>query len=183
MPATTSFIKITVDKSIPTRIFVNRLKLLENASVISVNEKSIVKLQKINILKLSNNDIRSLITSIREKLIDILINKPIAELIGANVIQNKRIVVNIDEYEWKCYMCVSVDFLVNVRVNTGILTNEDLEHLGKRKTENAGANLLVKKSKFTFSEEKKIASYRIRKSDLIGSFHDCLDLYIYGRPT
>lgn len=183
MPATTSFIRVTTDKSIPVRIFVNRSKLLENASVISVNEKSIVKLQKINILKLSNGDINSLIGTIRRELVDVLTNKPIGKLLEENILRNNRIVIDINKHEWKCYMNISVDFLVNLRLNIGRLTKDDIEHISKRKGSNFSVSLLVKTSNFSFEEEKKLTKYKIRKSNLVSGFHDGLDLYVYDRPN
>lgn len=183
MPATASFIKVTSDKSIPVRIFVNRLKLLENSSVVSVNERSIVRLQRINILKLSNPDIRSLLEEIRQDLIDVLTEKSISELMRDNKLRNNRMIVDINGREWKCYISFSVDFLVRLRVGIGRMTSEDIEHMGKSKDSRFSVDLLQKSSSYTFKEDKKMTLYRIRRTRLMSGFHDCLDVYVYGRPS
>lgn len=198
MPSTVTFIKVAGNTAIPARVFVNRARIVLSAPV-AVNEKSLIKLTRINILRLSNNDLNSLIDDIRDEVRDLLIKKPLRDLFA---LAAKLILDNVG-HNWKCRVTVSLNFVANLRFQLHILTSDDYTFLTGEKKLNLAAvigsqnrgnlGLMQRYIRFQFHEEdsendaendtKKLFDHRMHKIRLANNrLGDCLDLYVYSRP-
>lgn len=197
MPSTVTFIKVAGSTAVPARVFVNRSRIVLSASV-AVNEKSLIKLTRINILRLSNNDLNSLIDDIRDEIHNILLKKPLRVLFG---LQTRLVLDNVGE-KWKCRVTVSLSFVANLRFQLHILSSDDYTFLtvdrklnmatviGSQNRGNLG--LMQRYIRFQFHEEeddaendtKKLFDHRMHRIRLANNhLGDCLDLYVYSRPV
>lgn len=201
MPATVSYISLGPDIAIPIRVFVNRCKILLQNSV-AVNEKSIIKLSSINLIRLSNYDLNNLIDDIGGELREMLLRARLSELFPKRaVLKTTKVTKNI-ERNWKCKVNVSLGHIVSLRYNLGCLTLvEDVQFLTERNVQinpssSAKSALLKKEMKFSFGanledgedvgfnlDEKKGVGYKLRRRTLLNNhIVDTLDIFVSHRP-
>lgn len=200
MPATVSFIQLTPQTSIPIRVFINRKRILLSNRV-AINEKSIIKLSTINLLRLSNNDLTKLIFEINLELKQILFHTPLNELFPKRfVYKSTKLSRDIGD-NWKCKLVVSLGYIVNLRYKLGWLREKaDIQFILERNivVSTADSNkiaLLTKEIKFNFGgqvqeeeneiaiDDKKSLSYKLNRLTLLNnSIVDSLDLYVLHRP-
>lgn len=200
MPATVSYISIGNDTAIPIRVFINRRKILLQSSV-AVNEKSIIKLSSINLIRLSNYDLNSLIEDIGPLVRETLLTALLAELFPKRAVLKSTLLVKPIFHNWKCKLCVSLGYIVTLRYNMNCLTSmEDVRWLSEKNVAvNTGASsksaLLIKEMKFSLIlteegsddvyhlDDKKNLGYKLRRKNLSNNhIIDTLDLYVVHRP-
>lgn len=200
MPASVSYIAIGKETSIPIRVFTYRGKILLLNSV-AVNEKSIIKLSSINLIRLSNYDLNDLIGDIGEELRELLLLARFAELFPKRAVLKTTKLVKSISRNWKCKVSVSLGFIVSLRYNLGCLSlAEDVQFLSDKNVvvnplKSKKSALLKKEMEFSmigFEEDeddqfclddKKRVRYKLRERNLINNhLVDTLDIYVVHRP-
>ncbi|OBA23566.1 hypothetical protein METBIDRAFT_30006 [Metschnikowia bicuspidata var. bicuspidata NRRL YB-4993] len=201
MPATVTYISVAPGTAIPVRVFVNRKKILL-LSEVAVNEKSIIKLSLINLIRLSNFDLTNLLLDVGSQLRRVLLETPLAELFPQRSVL--RLVKSVSELSntWTCKVVVSLGYLADLRFKLERLqVPADIRFLEDKKIEidhrdTRGSALLEKSVKFDFTrrepasddetsplDDKKSISYKLQKQRLINNnVVDPLDLYVLHRP-
>lgn len=191
MPATVSYVKIVPQCSIPIRVFINRKRIMLSNRV-AINEKSIIKLSSINLLRLSNNDLAKLISEIALELREVLLQIPLRDLFPKRSLQkNTKLSRDIGD-NWRCKLVVSIGYIANLRYKLGYLRDAgDIRFLEEKNITVSGVEvnktcLLTKDIKFSFGEtvdDKKGLSYKLHKLTLVNnSIVDSLDLFVVQRP-
>lgn len=202
MPGTTTYIKVAPGCAIPARVFIDRKRILLNGTV-AINDRSIIKLSSINLLRLSNNDITNLVMDIKEELEKILFHEPLRELFPSKFVHGSDRLARDIGTRWKCKVVASLGYVATLRYKLGYLRDvEDMAFLEDRKVDvsardSARTALLTKELKFTFLErdeeeiheeenvidDKKMLSYKLNKLALLNnSIVDSLCLYVTSRP-
>lgn len=201
MPATVSYISIGSEIAIPIRVFVNRCKILLQNSV-AVNEKSIIKLSSINLIRLSNYDLNNLIDDIGEELRELLLTAKLVNLFPKRVVSKTTKISKTINRNWKCKVNASLGHIVSLRYNLGCLTlKEDVQFLTDRNVQinplsSAKSALLKKELKFSFGsfaddveeerfnlDKKKGVGYSLRRRKLLNNhITDTLDIFVSHRP-
>lgn len=199
MPATVSYITVAPLTAIPVRVFVNRKHILQLSSV-AVNEKSIIKLSAINLLRLSNDDFSNMVYDLREQLRELLLVTPLIELFAQRSVLRSTQVARDVGVLWKCKVVVSLGYIVDLRYKLGVLTLvSDVEYLEAKKIvvdpeNSARSTLLTKEIKFSFMSkeadsddeqpnDKKSLSYKLHRQHLCNNrVVDPLVLCVLHRP-
>lgn len=202
MPGSHTFIKITPGCSIPARVFVNRKRIVLNGTV-AINDRSIIKLSSINLLRLSNNDFTNLIMDIKPELENLLFHELLRLLFPLKFVHGSDKLVKDIGTRWRCKVVVSLGYVATLRFKLGYLQDEeDIAFLEDRKIdvmakESPRTALLTKELKFSFIQreedeeneehnaidDKKTLSYKLNKLALLNnSIVDSLDLYVTSRP-
>lgn len=202
MPGTTTYVQVSPGQSIPVRVFVNRRRIILNNTV-AINDRSIIKLSSINLLRLLNNDLTNLIMDVKEELQKILFQEPLRYLFPLKFVHGSDKLSKDIGTRWKCKVVASLGYLASLRYKLGYLRDQDDIHfLEDRKVDVTSKDtnrtaLLTKELKFTFMEpdegvihdednvldDKKTLSYRLNKLALLNnSIIDSLDLYVTSRP-
>lgn len=201
MPATITYLAVGPSTAIPVRVFINRKKLLL-LNAVAVNEKSIIKLSSINLIRLSNFDLTNLILDLGSQLQQLLLETPLVELFPQrSVLRVSKLVTELSN-SWKCKVVVSLGYLADLRYKLSCLQSPlDFRFLDEKKieidhNESKGSALLTKTVKFDFVKnepasddeslflgDKKSFSYKLQHQRLINSkIVDLLDLYVLHRP-
>lgn len=198
MPATITYLSVAPSTAVPVRVFVHRKKILLLSSV-AVNEKSIIKLSSINLIRLSNYDLTNLFIDIELQLKALLLATPLSELfLGRSLLRSTKLVKDIDS-AWRCKVVVSLGYLVDLRYRlSSLYSAADAQFLADRGIDvdlsSHGPSRLLRKSlKFNFTpriaedeltvDEKKHVSYLLREERLINcKATDSLDIYVLHRP-
>lgn len=200
MPATITYLSVAPNTAIPVRVFVNRKKLLL-LSAVAVNEKSIIKLSSINLIRLSNFDLTNLILDLGTQLQNLLLEMRLVELFPQRTVLRSAKSVTELSHTWKCKVVVSLGYLADLRYKLSCLETEDIRFLEDKKIEidqreAAGSALLQRNIKFDFVkyesasddelsqlDEKKPISYKLQGQRLLNNkVIDPLDLYVTHRP-
>ena len=200
MPATITYLSVAPNTAIPVRVFVNRKKLLL-LSAVAVNEKSIIKLSSINLIRLSNFDLTNLILDLGTQLQKLLLEMRLVELFPQRTVLRSAKSVTELSHTWKCKVVVSLGYLADLRYKLSCLETEDIRFLEDKKIEidqreAAGSALLQRNIKFDFVkyesasddelsqlDEKKAISYKLQGQRLLNNkVIDPLDLYVTHRP-
>ena len=200
MPATITYLSVAPNTAIPVRVFVNRKKLLL-LSAVAVNEKSIIKLSSINLIRLSNFDLTNLILDLGTQLQKLLLETRLVELFPQRTVLRSAKSVTELSHTWKCKVVVSLGYLADLRYKLSCLETEDIRFLEDKKIEidqreAAGSALLQRNIKFDFVkyesasddelsqlDEKKAISYKLQGQRLLNNkVIDPLDLYVTHRP-
>ena len=200
MPATITYLSVAPNTAIPVRVFVNRKKLLL-LSAVAVNEKSIIKLSSINLIRLSNFDLTNLILDLGTQLQKLLLETRLVELFPQRTLLRSAKSVTELSHTWKCKVVVSLGYLADLRYKLSCLETEDIRFLEDKKIEidqreAAGSALLQRNIKFDFVkyesasddelsqlDEKKAISYKLQGQRLLNNkVIDPLDLYVTHRP-
>ena len=198
MPATVTYILIAPDTAIPIRVFVNRSKIFLQNSV-AVNEKSVIELTSINLIRLSNYDLNNLIDDIGGELRQILLQTPLQDLFPKRAVQKTTKLVRDIACSWYCKVTVSLGYIVGLRYNLGSLQlAEDIQYLSERKVavnvSSSAKSALIKKeisisSMFPEDEsaigldDTKSVNYKLRHQTLLNNdIVDTLDVYVVHRP-
>lgn len=200
MPATITYLSVAPNTAIPVRVFVNRKKLLL-LSAVAVNEKSIIKLSSINLIRLSNFDLTNLILDLGTQLQKLLLETRLVELFPQRTVLRSAKSVTELSHRWKCKVVVSLGYLADLRYKLSCLETEDIKFLEDKKIEidqreAAGSALLQRNIKFDFVkyesasddelsqlDEKKAISYKLHGQRLLNNkVIDPLDLYVTHRP-
>ena len=200
MPATITYLSVAPNTAIPVRVFVNRKKLLL-LSAVAVNEKSIIKLSSINLIRLSNFDLTNLILDLGTQLQKLLLETRLVELFPQRTVLRSAKSVTELSHTWKCKVVVSLGYLADLRYKLSCLETEDIKFLEDKKIEidqreAAGSALLQRNIKFDFVkyesasddelsqlDEKKAISYKLQGQRLLNNkVIDPLDLYVTHRP-
>lgn len=200
MPATITYLSVAPNTAIPVRVFVNRKKLLL-LSAVAVNEKSIIKLSSINLIRLSNFDLTNLILDLGTQLQKLLLETRLVELFPQRTLLRSAKSVTELSHTWKCKVVVSLGYLADLRYKLSCLETEDIKFLEDKKIEidqreAAGSALLQRNIKFDFVkyesasddelsqlDEKKAISYKLQGQRLLNNkVIDPLDLYVTHRP-
>lgn len=202
MPGTTTYLKVSPGCSIPVRVFVDRKRILLNGTV-AINDRSIIKLSSINLLRLSNNDLTNLTMDIKEELEKLLFEEPLRLIFPSKFVHGSDKVSREIGTRWKCKVIVSLGYMATLRYKLGFLLDRgDIDFLTDRKIdvtakEAAHTALLVKELKFSFMnrenvededeantvDDKKTLLYKLNKLALLNnSITDSLDLYVGRRP-
>ena len=198
MPATVTYILIAPDTAIPIRVFVNRSKIFLQNSV-AVNEKSVIELTSINLIRLSNYDLNNLIDDIGGDLRQILLQTPLQDLFPKRAVQKTTKLVRDIACSWHCKVTVSLGYIVGLRYNLGSLQlAEDIQYLSERKVavnvSSSAKSALIKKeisisSMFPEDEsaigldDTKSVNYKLRHQTLLNNdIVDTLDVYVVHRP-
>lgn len=180
MVCTVTFLKIQPKKCIPVRIFVNRQKVLENA-LVSVNQKSTIKIQRINAIRLSGKDVRGLLESISGQLKEVLLQEEITELEQRRDGKNGKVVIELENEKWQCSVCFSMEFLVMLRFAEGRLAENELKYLTRGIQITSDMQLVTAKYHFSFEEDQKTTKFTTRSTSLVGNLEDCLEIYVHNR--
>ncbi|CCE80339.1 Piso0_003455 [Millerozyma farinosa CBS 7064] len=182
MTASIHFIKLGKYNVAPVKIFINRLKLLENSTTVSVNERSIVTLQKINLIKLSNKDAAKLIKAIRLKLLEFIVQKCTQR--DSRDSREDVFVTDFDVEEWKCQVKIQEFVALKICRMMGYASwlSEEQHSDPKESAISKDVRVLLKSPVFSFNEDKK-ESYRINKTSLVARIQDSIEIYVYGRPS
>ena len=200
MPATITYLSVAPNTAIPVRVFVNRKKLLL-LSAVAVNEKSIIKLSSINLIRLSNFDLTNLILDLGTQLQKLLLETRLVELFPHRTVLRSAKSVTELSHTWKCKVVVSLGYLADLRYKLSCLETDDIRFLEDKKIEidqreAAGSALLQRNIKFDFVkyesasddelsqlDEKKAISYKLQGQRLLNNkVIDPLDLYVTHRP-
>ncbi|QBM85661.1 Single strand annealing-weakened 1 [Metschnikowia aff. pulcherrima] len=200
MPATITYLSVAPNTAIPVRVFVNRKKLLL-LSAVAVNEKSIIKLSSINLIRLSNFDLTNLILDLGTQLQKLLLGTRLVELFPHRTVLRSAKSVTELSHTWKCKVVVSLGYLADLRYKLSCLETDDIRFLEDKKIEidqreAAGSALLQRNIKFDFVkyefasddelsqlDEKKAISYKLHGQRLLNNkVIDPLDLYVTHRP-
>lgn len=188
MPATVSYVKITPKSLIQIRVFVNRKKILTNNTV-AINDRLLLKLQSINSLRLSNNDLGRLIEDIKEDLQKLLFEDPLSEVFPGRSVNKATKTSRECGNSWKCNIVVLLGYVANLRYRLGHLKRADAEFVDEQKVQVTAhssnkTGLLEKETSFSFAEdEKKLLSYTLRPQNILAtSVTDGLDVYVWQRP-
>lgn len=204
MPSNVTFMKLTRNSSIPLRIFINRKRILLTNAV-SINEKSIIKLSSMNILKLSNNDLNDLISDLKEDLTRIFCETSLLELF-TNLHLLSRIVIDDLGKRWKVKMITSLNYILNLRCRMNLLSDKDLNFLIERKINlanllnnhvNNSMHLIKRNIQFTHilkedsddmsmdtNDDKKQVDYNWKRYNILGNRSlNPVDLYVCKRPN
>ncbi|KAF7999096.1 hypothetical protein HF325_006628 [Metschnikowia pulcherrima] len=200
MPATITYLSVAPNTAIPVRVFVNRKKMLL-LSAVAVNEKSIIKLSSINLIRLSNFDLTNLILDLGTQLQKLLLETRLVELFPHRTVLRSAKSVTELSHTWKCKVVVSLGYLADLRYKLSCLETDDIRFLEDKKIEidqreAAGSALLQRNIKFDFVkyesasddelsqlDEKKAISYKLQGQRLLNNkVIDPLDLYVTHRP-
>lgn len=200
MPATVSYISIGNEAVIPIRVFINRRKILLLNSV-AVNEKSIIKLSSINLIRLSNYDLNNLIGDVGSDLRAILLTDSLSELFPKRAVLKSTKLIKSLSRNWKCKLNVSLGFIVSLRYNLGCLTlTDDVKWLSEKNVlinpvASSKSALLQKEMKFSMIglvededevhhlDDKKNVGFKLQRRHLMNNhITDTLDLYVVHRP-
>lgn len=185
-----SFVKITEDVSIPVKVFINRKKIRSsaNSSKVAINQKSIVKLNQVNYLKLSGKDLNSLINDIEKDTLNLLIDKLLEEIYQTS--EKGKIVIDLDN-TWSCTVILSIEFIINLRFYLNKLSGDDIRLIEAKKAKISSMNdenlgFLIKEQTFSFQEDeemsKKLVDYKFRRKKLINNMNNCLQIYVNKVP-
>ncbi|CUM66449.1 uncharacterized protein PRCAT00004113001 [Priceomyces carsonii] len=185
-----SFVKITEDVSIPVKVFINRKKIRSsaNSSKVAINQKSIVKLNQVNYLKLSGKDLNSLINDIEKDTLNLLIDKLLEEIYQTS--EKGKIVIDLDN-TWSCTVILSIEFIINLRFYLNKLSGDDIRLIEAKKAKISSMNdenlgFLIKEQTFSFQEDeemsKKLVDYKFRREKLINNMNNCLQIYVNKVP-
>lgn len=182
MTASIHFIKLGKCNVAPIKVFINRLKLLENSSTLSVNERSIVTLQKINLIKLSNKDVAKLIKAIRLKLLEFIVEK--CTQTDSRDPRGYVFVTDFEEEEWKCQVKIKEFVALKICRMMGFvsLISDEQHSDSKEQAISKDVKVLLKSPLFSFDEDKK-ELYKIHKTSLVARIQDSIEIYVYGRPS
>lgn len=202
MPGTTTYVQVAPGNAIPVRVFVDRRRIVLNNTV-AINDRSIIKLSSINLLRLLNNDLTNLVMDVKEDLEKLLFEEPLRYLIPLKFVHGSDKLSRDIGKTWKCKMVASLGYIASLRFGLGYLQDkDDIRFLEDRKVDVAMKNsnrtaLLTKELRFSFMEpdegiihdeenvidDKKTISYRLNKLALLNnSIVDSLDLYVTSRP-
>ena len=176
---TLTYVSVGPHDAFPIRVFVHRRKLLAStkSSVVAVNQRSILHLSRINIIRLSNADLDSLVSNIRHSLMDVLLN---------------LVTFVLDKTDWKCYVKVPVHIMLQLRFYLNSLTNRDQEWLEQKNIHfsKCDTELLTRETKYLFKQdpdddnelvlEKKESQYSIGSKRII--IPKGISIYVYSRP-
>lgn len=185
MPQIT-FIKINNSLALPVKIFLNRKKIQSSnlSSTVTINQKSIVKLKRINYLKLSIKDLNKLVEDIKDDFINIILKTSLEDLVENSKKGRRTVELNLGS--WKCSLIITLELIIELRRQLNLLTLKDLHMIEERKlkiplSSKQDLRLLVKKLHFTFSkeeEEKKSTEYSILQMTLTNKLSNCALLYV-----
>lgn len=200
MPATVSYFSIGNETAIPIRVFINRRKMLL-LNPVSVNEKSIIKLSSINLIRLSNYDLNNLMGDVGSDIRDLLLTDRLAELFPKRAVLKSTKLIKSLSRNWKCKIHVSLGFIVSLRYNLGCLSlTEDVQWLSEKNVlinpvASSKSALIKKELKFsmiglvedeekvTHLDDKKNVGYKFHQMNLLNNhITDALDLYVVHRP-
>lgn len=201
MPATVLFVKLNLDCCIPIRVFVNRKRVLLSNRV-AINEKSIIQLSSINLIRLSNYDMTNLIFDIKDNLKEFLLESPLKDIFAQrSVLRTLRVSRDLGE-KWKCRVVASLGYIADLRYKLGYL-QKDYQFLEEKGIVVSGSDsnevaLLTKEIKFNFSpvlkeegedlvtvssEDKKALNYKLHRAKVLNNrITDSLDLFVLQRP-
>lgn len=198
MPATVSYVTVAPSTAIPIRVFVNRKRILL-LSTVAVNEKSIIKLSSINLLRLSNYDLNKLIYDLQEQLKEFVLHTPLKELVPQkSVLRTTKITKEVG-VQWKCKVVVSLGYVIDLRYKLGHIQGPDVQYLEEKNltadpVDSANSSLITKEIKFGFmqteegddevaSDDKKALRYKLHRQNLYNNrVVDPLVLYVLQRP-
>lgn len=201
MPATVLFIRFNKDCCAPVRIFVNRKRVLSSQQV-AINEKSIIKLSSINLIRLLNFDVTNLIFDIKIALKELLFETPLADLFQQRSVQRSTRVLRELGENWKCKVIVSLGYIADLRYKLGYLQNDreflELKNIEPSSVDIRNVALLTKEITFNFSpvlkeesgsdseaegKDKKSLKYKLHRAHVLNSkVTDPLDIYVLHRP-
>lgn len=200
MPATVLFIRFNPECCAPIRVFVNRKRVLLSHQV-SINEKSVIQLSSINLLRLSNFDVTNLIFDIKISLKELLFETPLKELFDQRSLLRSTKVSRELGNKWKCKVMVSLGYIADLRYKLGFLQNDmeflELKNIEASSTDGRDVALLTKEITFNFSpvlkeeddeveqveDDKKSLKYKLHRTHVLNSkVTDPLDIYVLQRP-
>lgn len=186
---TLSYISVGPRDAFPIRVFVHRRKLLDStkAAVVAVNQRSILHLSRINIIRLSNVDLNSLVTDIQQALMDVLLRLEI----NYSTSKNAQMKFVLDKTDWKCYVKVPILLMLQLRFHLGALRTRDHEYIEQRNIHfsKCDTELLTRETKYTFKQDpdddslvsdKKESQYTISRKNMI--LPQGISIYVYSRP-
>lgn len=198
-----TFIKITKNTSIPAKVFLNRQKL-KSSHPVSINAKSIIQIRHGTVIKLSNNDLNSLVGDLKSDLVKVLMEVPILDLFkNYKLNQQGDKVLLLHQGDWNCKILISIKLIATVRFKLNLITMEELDYLQEYKkinfsktiitSNNSQLNLLRREINFVRPElveseddelvdQKKTLDYKLTKSNLFSNkINDCIDIYVHKR--
>lgn len=195
MPATVSFIRLDPQTCIPVRVYVHRKQILLSNQV-AINEKSIIKLSSVTMIRLSNLDMTKLVEDIKHELNEVLFEERLRKLFPNRSVLKSTQVLRIVGNQWKCRVVMSLGYLADLRYKMGHLVQpEDVTFLEEKKVEvvpydSSKLALLTKELKFPFQpnedaadEDKKAVSYKLKRSSVLNSrITDNLSIFVLHRP-
>lgn len=196
MPPLVSYILVAPNTAVPVRVFVDRRKVL-SLSDVAINEKSVLTLCSINLLRLSNADLASLLLDIRPALKHLLLAALLRDLFpGRPVLRSLKTAKDFG-VAWKCKVVVSLGYIVDLRYRLSCLQGAaDLDFLREKNIEvdlrqPARPPLLCKSLRFVAGDltdeatetDKKSLSYKLQACRLVNSsVVDTLDVFVGHRP-
>ncbi|SGZ58414.1 CIC11C00000002246 [Sungouiella intermedia] len=201
MPATLLYIRLNHDCCIPVRIFVNRKRILLSSRV-AINEKSIIELSSINLIRLSNYDVTNLIFDMKTNLKEFLFDIPLPELFPQkSLLRSLKVARDLGEH-WKCRVVTTLGYIADLRYKLGHLQHDyrflEEKNISLSGTDSNDVALLTKEIKFSFTpvlkeenedegeeggDEKKALNYKLHRAKVLscGSLNS-LDMYVLHRP-
>lgn len=165
----------------------------------AINEKSVIQLSSINLIRLSNYDVTNLIFDIKSKLRQFLFDTPLPELFPQrSLLRTLKISKDLGE-NWKCRVVTTLGYIADLRYKLGHLHN-DYRFLEEKNIALSGSDsndvaLLTKEIKFNSSfvlkeeddelpsDDKKVLNYKLHRAEVLTcGVPNSLDLYVLHRP-
>lgn len=195
MPATVSFIRLNNHTCVPIRVYVHRKEIILSSQV-AINEKSLINLSSVSMIRLSNLDMTKLVEDIKHELKHLMFDSALRELFPKRSVLKKSQVLRVLGKAWKCRVVVSLGYLADLRYKMGYLDQaDDILFLEEKKiditpVDTSKVALLAKELKFSFhepgegeGEDKKAISYKLKRFSVVNSrVTDNLSVYVLHRP-
>ena len=196
MPATVSFIQISPHACIPVKVFVHRKQMWLRGQL---NDKSLLKLSSVSLIRLSNPDMTKLVEDIKDELKQLLLHELLRRLFPGKPILKSSQVKKILGRLWKCRVVVSLGYLADLRFKLHTLVQaDDVSFLDEKNilvsaTDSNELALLTKEIMFSFQEpdedgvneglDKKTISYKLDRIAVMNSrATDTLSVFVLHRP-
>lgn len=165
----------------------------------AINEKSIIELSSINLIRLSNYDVTNLIFDIKSKLREFLFEIPLSELFPQrSLLRSLKISRDLGE-SWKCQVVTTLGCIADLRYKLGHI-QQDYRFLEDKNISLSGSDssnvaLLTKEVTFNATpvlkeddedhhgDDKKALNYKLRRAKVLNcEVPNALDLYVLHRP-
>lgn len=185
---TLTYIAVGRHDAFPIRVFVHRKKLLAStrSSVVAVNQRSLLHLSRINIIRLSNADLNALISDIRHPLMEVLLHLEISHTAP----KTSQMTFTLDKTAWKCHVKVLVHLMLQLRYFLNALKPNDQTYLEQKNIHftKCDTQLLTREAKYLFKQDadddnmvdKKESEYSIGSRRLI--LPQGISIYVHSRP-
>lgn len=162
----------------------------------AINEKSLIKLSSVSMIRLSNLDMTKLVEDIKHELKELMFDCALRELFPKRSVLKTSQVLRILGRQWKCRVVVSLGYLADLRYKMGYLDQpDDIAFLEEKKvvitpTDSGKLALLTKELEFSFHEpsegdveDKKALSYKLKQLSVLNSrVTDNLSIFVLHRP-